>query len=350
MARLISKQYLTEVTQYAYDIEVADNHNYFAENVLVHNCKNLNTQQGTGMLQIQPIYRIGMTGTPLMNSPLDLYAILKWLGYQRYGYISFRDHFCITDVYGSVIGYQNIDQLRDKLDSIMLRRTKAEVLDLPDKVYVNEYVDLTDEQRNLYNQVIEDAIYNSEDEDTQECILATYLKLRQVSGGIGQFSTIKKNPKLDRLEQLVEEAVYSGTKVIVYSNWVEGLKPAIARLKKYNPVVITGETKDSDRQSLVNKFQNDDSVKVIIGTIGAMGTGLTLTAATEVIFLDEPWTNATKEQACDRAHRIGTKYSVTIHTIMSYNTYDMDVHDIVMGKKDLSDQIVEKKDLAKLKV
>ena len=317
----------------------------------IHRCKNLKTQQGEGMLQIHPIYRIGMTGTPLMNSPLDLYAILKWLGYQRYGYISFRDHFCITDAWGGVIGYQNIDQLRDQLDSIMLRRTKAEVLDLPDKVYISEYVDLTEEQRDLYNKVIDDAMYNDDpDVDTKECILATYLKLRQVSGGIGKFSSIKKNPKLDRLEQLVEEAVYSGTKVIVYSNWVEGLKPAIARLQKYNPVVITGETKDADRQNLVNKFQNDDSVKVICGTIGAMGTGLTLTAATEVIFLDEPYTNATKEQACDRAHRIGTKYSVTIHTIMSYNTYDMDVHNIVMGKKALSDTIVEKKDLAKLKL
>lgn len=75
-----------------------------------------------------------------------------------------------------------------------------------------------------------------------------------------------------------------------------------------------------------------------------------MTAATEVVFLDEPWTNAAKEQACDRAHRIGTKSAVTIHTLMSYNTYDEDVHDIVEGKKQLSDTIVEKKDLASWKV
>jgi SNF2 family DNA or RNA helicase len=231
----------------------------------------------------------------------------------------------------------------------MLRRTKEEVLDLPEKIYTNEYVDLTDEQRRLYNRVIEDAMAD-EDTPATECILATYLRLRQVSGGIGPYSFIKKNPKLDRLEQLVEEAVYSGTKVIVYSNWIEGIKPAIARLQKYNPVVITGETKDADRQVIVNKFQNDPEVKVILGTIGAMGTGLTLTAATEVVFLDEPWTNATKEQACDRAHRIGTKSAVTIHTLMSYETYDEDVHNIVLGKKELTKVIVEKKDLAKLKI
>lgn len=318
----------------------------------IHRAKNLNTQQGQGMLELQPYYRVAMTGTPLMNTPLDLYAILKWLGYQSYSYGSFKYHFCNVDEWGNVVSYKNIDQLRAQLGAIMLRRTKGEVLDLPEKIYKNEYVELTDEQKKLYNQVIDAAIEDPEiaDQIDTDCLLAIKLRLRQVSGGIGPFNFIKKNPKLDRLEQIVEEAIYSGTKVIVYSNWIEGLKPAIERLQKYNPVVITGETKDSDRQAIVNRFQNDDSVKVIIGTIGAMGTGLTLTKATEVIFLDEPWTNAAKEQACDRAHRIGTTSAVTIHTIIGYNTYDEDVHDIVEGKKDLSDRIVEKKDLLKLKI
>lgn len=315
----------------------------------IHRAKRLTTQQGQGMLQLQPKYRIGMTGTPLMNSPLDLFAILKWLGYQRYGFISFRDHFCIRDEWGAVVGYKNISQLEDQLDSVMLRRTKDKVLDLPDKVYVNEYVDLTSEQKKLYNEIISNAVASSES-DNKDCILATLLRLRQVSGGIGPYNFIKFNPKLDRLEQIVEEAVYSNTKVIVYSNWVEGIKPALERLQKYNPVVITGETADADRQTLVNKFQTDDTCKVILGTIGALGTGVTLTAATEVVFLDEPWNNATKEQACDRAYRIGTTSKVTIRTILSHGTYDEDVHNIILGKKDLSDAIVDKDALAKMRI
>ena len=315
----------------------------------IHRAKRLTTQQGQGMLQLQPKYRIGMTGTPLMNSPLDLFAILKWLGYQRYGFISFRDHFCIRDEWGAVVGYKNNSQLEDQLDSVMLRRTKDKVLDLPDKVYVNEYVDLTSEQKKLYNEIISNAVASSES-DNKDCILATLLRLRQVSGGIGPYNFIKFNPKLDRLEQIVEEAVYSNTKVIVYSNWVEGIKPALERLQKYNPVVITGETADADRQTLVNKFQTDDTCKVILGTIGALGTGVTLTAATEVVFLDEPWNNATKEQACDRAYRIGTTSKVTIRTILSHGTYDEDVHNIILGKKDLSDAIVDKDALAKMRI
>lgn len=318
----------------------------------IHRCKNLDTKQGQGMLKVQPTYRIGMTGTPLMNSPLDLYAILKWLGYQPYEFKQFKYHFCRFDEWGNVIGYKNIDQLRAQLSTMMLRRRKDEVLDLPDKVYKNEYVELTDEQKKLYNQVITDAIEDPEISEVVDnsCILALKMRLRQVSGGIGPFGFIKKNPKLDRLEQLVEEAVYSGTKVIVYSNWVQAISPAVERLAKYNPVVITGETKDADRQALVNKFQNDDSVKVICGTIGALGTGVTLTAATEVVFLDEPWTNADKEQAIDRCHRIGTTQTIVIHTLMSYGTYDEDVHDIVEGKKELSITVVEKRDLRQMMV
>ena len=352
MSRLVSKQYCDEMTLLAYDIEVEDNHNYFAEGILVHNCKNLNTQQGQGILMIQPTYRIGMTGTPLMNSPLDLYAILKWLGYQRYGYMSFKEHFCHTDDYGNVTGYKNIDQLEGQLDSIMLRRTKAQVLDLPDKIYKTEYVELTDEQVHLYNQVLDGVIDdpNIDDAIPTDTVLATYCRLRQVSGGITPFNFIKKNPKLDRMEQIVEEAIYSGTKVIIYSNWVEALKPAIARLQKYNPGVITGETKDAERQAIVHKFQNDDTCKVILGTIGAMGTGLTLTAATEVIFLDEPWNDATKQQAIDRCHRIGTKSAITVHTIIGYATYDMNVHSIVLGRRDMSAAIVDKDALAKLRI
>ena len=314
-----------------------------------HRCKNLETKQGQGLVQLQPYYRIAMTGTPLINTPLDLYSILKWLGYEPYEFKQFKYHFCQYDEWGNIVGYKNIDQLKAQLSAIMIRRTKGEVLDLPEKIYKNEYVELTDEQKSLYNQVIKDAV--NSDGDEQECILATKLKLRQVSGGIGPYNFIKNNPKLDRLEQIVEEAIYSGTKVIVYSNWIQGINPAIERLKRFNPVVITGEVDDADRQAIVNKFQTDDTVKVFLATTGAAGVGLTLTAATEVVFLDEPWNNGTKEQAVDRAHRIGTRSAVTIHTIMSYGTYDEDVHDIVEGKKALSDRIVEKKeDLLKLKV
>lgn len=317
-----------------------------------HRVKGTETLQYQGLSKLQPYYRVAMTGTPLITNPLDLYAQLKWLGYQPYEFKQFKYHFCEFDDWGGISGYKNIDQLKDQLAAIMLRRRKDEVLDLPDKVYINEYVDLTAEQKKLYNQVIDQAISNPEIADvvSTDCQLAIKQRLRQVSGGIGPFDFIKTNPKLDRMEQLVEEAIYSGTKVIIFSNWITGVNKAVQRLQKYNPVIITGEVSDIDRQSAVHKFQNDDSVKVICCTIEAAGVGITLVAATEVIFLDEPWGNANKEQAIDRCHRIGTTSTVTIHTLMSYGTYDEDVHDIVLGKKQMAETIVDKKTLKSWKI
>ena len=115
----------------------------------------------------------------------------------------------------------------------------------------------------------------------------------------------------------------------------------MTRLAKYNPVTITGSVADADRQSIVHKFQEDPNCKVIVGTMGAMGTGITLTAGTEVIFADEPWSMAAKEQNIDRCHRIGTTDTVTVHTIMAYNSVDSHVHDIVESKGELANLVVD---------
>ena len=107
--------------------------------------------------------------------------------------------------------------------------------------------------------------------------------------------------------------------------------------------MITGETKDSDRQGLVDAFQNDDKVKFIIGTTGAMGTGLTLTAGTVEIFLDEPWNMALKEQAVDRCHRIGQKSNITVYTLLCKDTIDERINSIVEKKGAMADILVDGK-------
>lgn len=312
----------------------------------IHRVKNLRTQAGAGVLKLNPKYRVAMTGTPLMNSPLDLYAIMKWLGYQSYSFGSFKNYFCISDSWGSVCGYKNLPELEAQLNSIMLRRTKEEVLDLPAKVYVNDYVEISAEQRSTYNMVLTDTIKNIKElkNITVANVLAQMIRLRQVTGGCGPFSFLRSNPKLDRIEQIVEEAVYSGTKVVIFSNWQEMVNVIMERLAQYHPVSITGSTADADRQGVVHQFQEDTDCKVIIGTIGAMGTGLTLVAGTEVIFADEPWTMASKEQAVDRCHRIGTKDTVTVHTIMAHNSVDEHIHEIVEQKGYLANLIIDGED------
>ena len=176
--------------------------------------------------------------------------------------------------------------------------------------------------------------------------MAEIIRLRQVTGGCGAFNgQFSNNPKLDRLEELVKEAIDQNDKVVVFSQWTDMIDLAIERLKKYGIVVITGDTPDAERQGLVNKFQNDDSIKVFIGSIKAVGAGLTLTAASTVVFLDEPWTEAAKEQCIDRCHRIGTTKNVTIHTIMAHSTIDEKVHDIIEHKAGLAARLVDGKEV-----
>jgi non-specific serine/threonine protein kinase len=144
--------------------------------------------------------------------------------------------------------------------------------------------------------------------------------------------------------EIVEEAVENGKKVVIFSNWTQITLPAYNMLAcKYHGAYITGEVDSEYRQEAVDRFQNDDNCKFLVGSIGAAGTGITLTAGTIEIFLDEPWTMAAKSQAIDRCHRIGAKENVTIYTIMCKNTIDERIHEIVEKKGQMSDAIVDGK-------
>lgn len=344
MGKLLSMTECEKESMFAYDIEVADNHNYFAENILVHNCKNPQSQQGKGILKVKSDCMIAMTGTPLLNNPFDLYIILKWLGYEKHAFGAFKNHYATFGGYGGyeVVGYKNLDELQEQLNAIMLRRRKEEVLDLPEKTYIDEYVDMTSAQKKIYDEVTAEVKENIDMIKTAPNPLAELIRMRQATGYTGILSSsVQESAKLDRMEELVEEATENGKKVIIFSNWTQMTDEIMNRMRKYNPAVITGQTKDADRQSEVNRFQQDDTCKVFLGTTGAAGTGITLTAATVEIFLDEPWNKGLYEQAVDRAYRIGQKNNLTVYTILCKGTIDEKVHMLVAKKGAMSDAIVD---------
>ena len=312
----------------------------------IHKCKDATSQQGKGILKLNAETKIAMTGTPLMNTPLDLYIILKWLGYENHSFYAFKNHYCVMGGYGNyqIIGYQNTNELRELLNDMMLRRLKKDVLDLPEKLYVDEYVDMSKEQWGIYNEVLDDLRMNIDKIANTPNPLAQLIRLRQATGYTGILSTeVAVSAKLDRMVELVEEAVANKTKVIVFSNWTQITDEVIKRLRCYNPAVITGQTSDADRPMQEAKFKDDDTCKVIIGTTGAMGTGLTLNSGTVEIFLDHPWTRAMYDQAVDRAHRIGQSSNITVYNLLCKDTIDERVWNIVKGKGELSDALIDGK-------
>ena len=309
----------------------------------VHKCKNGQSTQGKAFLKLHAKTMIAMTGTPLMNSPMDLYVILKWLGAENHSFYSFRNHYCEMGGYGGyeIMAYKNLDELQTKLDAVMLRRKKEEVLDLPEKIYISEYVEMDAKQAQIYKEVSMDIQANIDQIKKSNNPLSQMIRLRQATGYTGILSSqIKESAKLDRMEELVEESVSNKKQVIVFSNWTQMTDAVEEKLANYRVGIITGDTKDEDRMQIVDDFQNG-KYDVLCGTIGAMGTGLTATAATVEIFLDEPWSRALKDQAEDRAHRIGQNSNLTIYTLITKNTIDERINELVEQKGKMAGILVD---------
>ena len=309
-----------------------------------HKMKNPSSQQGKGFIKLDADVRIALTGTPLMNSPLDLYIILRWLGFEKHAFYSFKNYYAIYGGYGGyqIVGYKHLDELEDQLQSIMLRRLKKNVLDLPEKTYVDDYVDMTAKQSVIYKEIKAEIKSNIDMISVAPNPLAEMIRLRQATGYTGILSSqIQESAKLDRMMELIADARENGQQVVVFSNWSQITNEVCNRIHgNYTYVSITGDTKDTDRQKNVEAFQ-DGRAEIIIGTTAAMGTGLTLTAGRVIIMLDEPWSMALREQAVDRCHRIGQNNNVTIYTIMCKGTIDEKIHKLVYEKGKMSDRIVD---------
>ena len=315
----------------------------------VHKMKNPTSQQGKGFLKLNSECKIAMTGTPLMNTPLDLFIILKWHGFEKHSFYAFKNHHCVMGGFGGyeVIGYKNMGELQEQLDTIMLRRLKEEVLDLPEKTYIDEYVEMKGKQEQIYKEVTMEIKANIDQISIAPNPLAELIRMRQATGYTGILSsTIQESAKLDRMEELVDDALENDKKVVIFSNWTQITDVVTQRLLKKYPgcvTAITGQTHDTNRQHAINRFQEDKNCMIMVGTIGALGTGVTLTAGTVEIFLDEPWNKALKDQAEDRCHRIGQNNNVTIYTLLTKDTIDERIHELVERKGALSDAIVDGK-------
>ncbi len=311
-----------------------------------HKCKTPDSLQGRALLHIQCARKIAMSGTFLLNNPLDLYMPLKWCGFENHTFWAYKNYYCIFGNFGThdIKGYRNLSHLHDQLERCMLRRTKAQVLDLPPKMQIKEFVEMNKEQAKLYKEMKKLVLENIDKISISPDPLSEMLRLRQITGLPELLSSkVTKSAKLERLLELVKEVTTSNHKCIIFSNWTSVTSILKEKLKEYNCAYITGEINAEKRMDEVNKFQNNPTCKVIIGTTGAMGTGLTLTAANTVIFFDEPWNRALKDQAEERAYRVGTKSTVNVITLVTKNTIDEAIYNLVQKKGKMADMLVDGK-------
>lgn len=298
---------------------------------------------------------IPITGTPIVNKPTDVFVPLKLIdGTAFNSYYAWNQHFCIMGGFGGheIVGYKNIPELKNMLESNMIRRLKEDVLDLPPKIFYTEYVENSSYQKNLYDKVANDIISNKENILRGLNPLSSMLRLRQINDApeivdldmkVDKYY-LNKNAKMKRLIEMLDDANERGEKSLVFSNWVEPLRTLYKFVsKRYGVCCCTGTMSTEDREKHKKAFQTNPKYSVMIGTVGAMGTSHNLSAAHNVFFLDEPWTSTDKEQAIDRAHRANTTHSVNVITLIVKGTVDDRVHDIVYSKDQMSKYIVDNK-------
>lgn len=298
---------------------------------------------------------IPITGTPIVKKPTDVYLPLKLIdGHAFRDFYTWCRNFCMYGGYGGheIVGYKNIPHLKDMLQSNMIRRTKEDTLDMPEKVEFLQYVENTPYQQKLYQDVQSAVEADATNPQLGINPLAMFIRLRQVNGSpeiIDQnldidSQYVKKNAKLAKLLELLDDIHERGEKVLVFSNWVEPLRTLYKVVaQKYRVCCFTGTMSDADRQKHKHVFMTNPNYTVMLGTIGAMGTTHTLTAANNVIFYDEPWNPTDKSQAADRVYRIGQTKLVNVYTILTRDTVDERVHNVLYTKEGISNYLVDNK-------
>jgi len=323
------------------------------------NIKNNDTAQTKMVKGLTSNIRIAMSGTPVENRLSEFWSIMD---FTNKGYLgnekSFKENFA------SPIQLFNdehvIKRFRKVTSPFLMRRLKSDktiISDLPDKIEQNQYSTLTKSQAALYEKTLQIAMNEIEginDTDHQSLfkrqglVLQMILALKQICNHPTQFL---KNGKVDPtlsgktllLLDMLETIIDNGEKVLIFTQFREMgdlLQQFINERFGEEAMFLHGGCNIKQRQEMVDRFQNNRVDKIFLLSLKAAGTGLNLTAATQVIHYDLWWNPAVEAQATDRAYRIGQKKNVQVHRFITKNTFEEKIDDMIQKKKNLADMTV----------
>jgi SNF2 family DNA or RNA helicase len=301
-----------------------------------HAIQNRKSKQSEHLKAIPTGYKTALTGTPAFDKPDDLWSILNWL-YPRVWssyWAYFNNHIMFSNLngYRTILGVNNPEKLQADMSHFYVRRRKEEVLkDLPEKYYTEVRVDLHDKQRRAYNSMKNDMLaWIGQQEHlpvVAPVVIAQLTRLQQFACAFAEWDEDKQkmflsepSSKLDAVMEIIES---TNQQVVVFSQFAQVIKLLAARLEKKGITCgkFIGATPAYERSKIISDFQ-DGKIQVFAGTIAAGGVGITLTAASTVIFTDRSWSNALNLQAEDRLHRIGQKSAVQVIDIIADGTID----------------------------
>ncbi len=318
-----------------------------------HFVKNNNTATYRAACRLNSRIRICLTGTPMENHLGELKNLFDFLapgflGSDEY----FKRHF-ITPIENDQ-DRQKEQLLQKLIYPLKLRRRKADVLDdLPNKTEDIRHCELSEEQRRLYQQVLaqkaNSMVSNLQNETKPIQYLHVFAILQLLKQICNHPALLTKGAthhdgysgKFELLKELIAEALDSGNKIVIFSQYVNML----AFIKAYcdeqgiGAVVLSGKTRD--RGKVIESFQNNPNIKIFIGSLLAGGLGIDLTAASVVIHYDRWWNPSKENQATDRVHRIGQKKYVQVFKLVTKSSLEEKIDQLIRKKQDSFSKFLE---------
>lgn len=322
-----------------------------------HRVKNPEAQQSIGYLHLRSTRHMPMSGTPILSKPEE-----AWVTLHRVWPNLFPDYesFCralIQKDGGEILGYnpEVMVELKKFLSQNSVRIRKDQVMDqLPEELYVRKDVELTREQRKIYNTIRDEMLLMLENGDVRDIMspLAMITRLKQAAFSPELFEGSRHSAKIDELREDVAQLVDSGEKAILGSQWSTATRILQREFAHYNPAYVDGTVVDTRtrkaRTDEVDRFNNDDDCRLYIGTIGANKEAITLHAATYVAMTDKDWTPSNNRQFVMRSAAGGLRglgsgvSSVTILEYIAKDTIEEAIEEMLLHKQNIFNAVVEK--------
>ncbi|MBQ6098892.1 MAG: DEAD/DEAH box helicase [Methanobrevibacter sp.] len=317
------------------------------------NIKNPNTEQTKAIKSIRASTKVALTGTPIENRLMDYWSIFDFI---NPGYLSTKDVF--KRRYVMPIEKLEDEEVLKNLKTIakpfVMRRLKTDEdikKELPDKLINDVYCTLSKKQIKLYNAILEEIFFdieNSKGIQRKGIILKILTALKQTCNHPAQFldikkPTIKESGKMELLVNILENILDMDEKVIIFTQYVEMgklIQQLISKKFKTDVLFLHGSQTLKEKTEIINTFQEDPNYKIFVATLKTGGTGLNLTAASNVIHYDLWWNPAVENQATDRVHRIGQEKDVMVYRFITKGTLEEAIDAISKRKTDLSKKAI----------
>ncbi len=312
--------------------------------------KNPLTRQTKALKQLPARMRVAMTGTPVENDLTNLWSLFDFLNKGLLGTSQEFKGYC-----GALTEHpENYAKLKAMVAPFLLRRVKTDkrvIADLPEKLEMVDYAQLSRKQAVLYRKVVSDmerALESAEGMERRGLILSVIMKLKQICNHPDQYLgqdgfALEDSGKLALLKELCETIREKRERVLVFTQFKEITKPLAAFLTNVfqdEGFVLHGGTRIANRGKIVEAFQGEKYVPFLVLSVRAGGTGLNLTKANHVIHFDRWWNPAVENQATDRAFRIGQTKDVMVHKLVCQGTIEERIDAMIESKRELAEKVV----------